>query len=163
MPHTFCVAPYPNGCDENPNEECHRGESARLVQTVEFAYSMACNVVIIIFMILLAYSVYSQERRGDAYLTVGQRKNRRQTYKTAWQGFRFVLAFTVPHIALYIFMMWNITGRPRGAGFYALFYFHVTMNPLVGVSCHALSIDWDAHCSYKQTLQYLTQTFIPTI
>ena len=53
----FCfLALYPPGCDYSFNGDCSRGEMARLAQTLQFAYTMACNVAIIIFMSLRLFT-----------------------------------------------------------------------------------------------------------
>lgn len=127
-------APYSPGCDLDPNVECTRGESARLVQTIQFGYTFACNFFIVTFIALLVHSVYSIERRGDAYLSAGQERNRKNTKETAWQGIRYIGGFTLAYLWTYIFMVWNITSRDRGVAFVVLFYVHVILNPLAGVS-----------------------------
>jgi len=129
----FCyVTPYPPGCDQNAEVDCIRGEAGRLFQTVAFGYTMACNIAIIVFMSMLVYSVYSQERKGDRYLTAGQRANRKNTIKAGWQGIRYICVFTISYIWTYIFMVWNVTEKKRGTGFAAIFYIHVIINPFVG-------------------------------
>ena len=120
-----------------------------MVQTLQFAYTMVCNVAIIVFISLLVYSVYSQERKGDRYLSAGQRINRKNTIKSAWQGVRYICVFTMAYIWVYVFMVWNVTGQPRGTAFFVLFYVHVILNPLVGFG-NALVYFKPRYDSYKE-------------
>lgn len=47
----FCyLAPYPPGCHKDLNVDCSRGEKANFVQSLQFFYTMVCNVGIITFM-----------------------------------------------------------------------------------------------------------------
>ena len=125
----FCyLNRYPPGC---VGDECIRGTGANNFQTAQFGYTMACNIIIIIFMILLVRYVRKQEATIDKYAG-GTLRNRKQTNKAYWQGFRYIGGFTLSYIWIYVFMIWNIAGESRGIGFVVLFYFHVLLNPLAG-------------------------------
>ena len=126
----FCyLAPYPPGC---VGDECTRGPHAKHVQTAQFVYTLVCNVIIIIFMLLLVHHVRKTESKADKYAG-GGRNSRKQTDKAYWQGFRYIVGFTVAYVWIYIFMVWNMSGHPRDTGFVVLFYFHVVFNPLAGL------------------------------
>ena len=126
----FCyLSPYPPGC---VGDECTRGPHAKQVQTAQFVYTLVCNVIIIIFMTMLVHHVRKTESKADKYAG-GGRNSRKQTDKAYWQGFRYIVGFTVAYVWIYIFMAWNMSGHPRDTGFVVLFYFHVVFNPLAGL------------------------------
>jgi len=130
----FCyLAAYPPGCDED--NSCVRGTKAGPVQTFQFAYTMICNVVIIIFMVMLVHHVKQIESRGDNYAG-GATRSRIQTQKAYWQqGFRYIGGFTLSYGCVYIFMFVNMAQVPnseRGIWYWVIFYFHTLLNPLAG-------------------------------
>ena len=94
---------YPPGCEWNPNVPCTRGENAVIAGQITLMYALVCNLVIIVFMGLLVFAVYFQEKKSDKYLSIGQLKKRDNTRDTAWQGVRYAAAITVPYLPLYVF------------------------------------------------------------
>ncbi|KAL7526275.1 hypothetical protein ACHAWF_001706 [Thalassiosira exigua] len=130
----FCyLNAYPPGCSSDPDMACTRGDHAEAFRQAEFAYTFACNALIIIFMSLLVHSVYSQERTGDRYLAERQLPNRTYTKKTTWHGVRYVGAFTISYCVVYIFMIWQYATLRKGTFYQILFYIHVIVNPLFGL------------------------------
>ena len=129
----FCyLAAYPPGCDED--NSCVRGTKAGPVQTFQFAYTMICNVVIVVFMLMLVHHVKKVESRGDKYAG-GATRSRVQTQKAYWQGFRYIGGFTLAYGCVYIFMFVNMAQLPnskRGIWYWVIFYFHTLLNPLAG-------------------------------
>ncbi|KAL7528638.1 hypothetical protein ACHAWF_002646 [Thalassiosira exigua] len=141
----FCyISPYPRHADCDHSVSCTRGDKARPVQT---ALSMS----------MLVHSVYSQERKGDKYLSEGQSRRRQHTRKTAWQGARYIGAFTLANFALYTFMVWQIgvlapcsrMSKPSEPAFFVLWYFLVLLNPLCGLF-NAMVYFWSRYGSYKE-------------
>lgn len=130
----FCyLSAYPAGCNED--NSCIRGTKAGPVQTLEFAYTMLCNVVIIICMVMLVHHVKKIESRGDRYAGGGATRSRVQTQKAYWQGFRYIGGFTLAYGCVYIFMFVNMAQLPnskRGTWYWVIFYFHTLLNPLAG-------------------------------
>ena len=104
--HCF-VNTYPAGCavDGDASDCLRGGHNTQLLQSLSFAYALACNLIIIVFMGLLVFVVYSQEKKGDKYLAKGQAKKRDNTIDTAWQGVRYTGAFTLAYLTVYIFMV----------------------------------------------------------
>lgn len=104
--HCF-VNTYPAGCavDGDASDCLRGGHNTQLLQSLSFAFALACNLVIIIFMGLLVFVVYSQEKKGDKYLAKGQAKKRDNTIDTAWQGVRYTGAFVLAYLWVYIFMV----------------------------------------------------------
>ena len=96
--------PYPATCINHDDIECTRG-GALVLQTIGFAYALICNLVIILFMGLLVYEIYSQERRRDRYSAATHEVQRTYTRKAAWQGIRYTGAFTLAYVWMYIFMV----------------------------------------------------------
>ena len=130
----FCyLAPYPPGCERDADVDCTRGNRGALIRQIQFMYTMACNAAIVVFMAVLLRSVYARERRLDRYLVSGQGGGRVQTGKTARQGLRYIGAFTLAYVWVYIFMVWGIAGTPRGTGYRVVFYVHAILNPLAGL------------------------------
>ena len=76
--------PYPATCINHDDIECTRG-GALVLQTIGFAYALICNLVLILFMGLLVYEIYSQERRRDRYSAETHEVQRTYTRKAAWQ------------------------------------------------------------------------------
>jgi len=145
------VMPYPKSCLLHTNIECTRGGDAAVwMQLIGFLYALVCNFIIVIFMALLVYAVYSQEKQGDRYVTTsedgGRRVSRTYTHKAAWQGVRYSSAFIVAYVWLYAFMGLNspglvkdedpgdeyIGGPRHRKAFDTLFYFHCILTPLMG-------------------------------
>ena len=143
--------PYPAKCLLHTNIECTRGGDAAVwMQLAGFLYAMVCNFIIVIFMALLVYVVYSQEKQGDRYVTASEdgerRVSRTYTTKAAWQGVRYSGAFIVAYVWLYAFMGLNIPAliHDEAPGddyiggpihlkvFDTLFYFHCILTPLMG-------------------------------
>jgi len=124
---------YPFDCEWNPNVPCTRGTNAILAETISFLYSLFCNLIVIVFMGLLIFSVYSQEKKGDRYLSKGQEKNRDNTISTAWQGVRYAAALTIPFTPLYVFM-WYTLRRANMGNVNLLFwsYLYCILTPLLG-------------------------------
>ena len=94
---------YPNDCEYNEDVQCTRGVNAILAQYAALLYSLLCNLIVIVFMILLIWSVYNQEKKSDKYLSKGQSKKRDYTIDTAWQGVRYAAALTIPFTPSYVF------------------------------------------------------------
>jgi len=159
------LIPYPKGCLIHADIECTRGENAIIPQIVTFAYALACNLVIVVFMLLIVYAVYSKEKRCDRYNrendTERRRASRKYTRKSAWQGLRYTGAFIVSYVWLYIFMGLN-SASLRGqlvkesdslfvqhqVLFDTFFYFYCILTPLMGFF-NALIYFRNKHVSYR--------------
>ena len=143
---TCTIMPYPKACYLNADVECTRGANAPTVQIITFFYAMVCNVIIIIFMAMIIYAVYSKEKRGDRYSPDGT-TTRTYTRKAAKQGVRYSSAFTLAYVWLYVFMGLNsaavfykndpdqdgfIGGKKHNVAFDTIFYFHCILTPLMG-------------------------------
>ena len=78
---------------------------------------------------MLIYTVFNQERKADKYLNKGQAKKRDMTRKTVWQGLRYVVAFMMAYIFMYIWTFYRLfnTYPPE-----AIFYLHLIFPPLLG-------------------------------
>mmetsp|Transcript_22874 Transcript_22874/g.37327 ORF Transcript_22874/g.37327 Transcript_22874/m.37327 type:complete len:312 (+) Transcript_22874:3-938(+) len=105
---------YPNNCEYDPEVPCTRGENALIVQAVTLLYALLCTLIVIVFMVLLICSVYSQEKKGDKYLSKGQKKKRDYTIDTAWQGVRYAGALTIPFTPQYVFLGYFLFQTPMG-------------------------------------------------
>lgn len=101
------IASYPADCEFTPEHNCERGEGALLYHDIYWVYGMFLLIIIIIFVCLLIYKVFSQERKHDKYLTKGQSKRRINTRKTIWQGMRYVGAFALAYFSLYIITIYR--------------------------------------------------------
>ena len=126
----------PYGCDENPEVECDRGEKAVVAQIAVFSYVLLGNVAVVVFIILLIYCVYKQEKILDQYLSKGQLKTRKNTINTAWQGVRYSSAYFVTYFTSYVILGYDVVGEQgayiSNAGLYTLEYFYVIFTPLMG-------------------------------
>jgi len=123
------IATYPLDCEINPEHDCIRGHGAWIYQDIYWFYCLLCNVVIIVCVCMLIYTVFNQERKADKYLTKGQAKKRDMTRKTVWQGLRYVVAFMMAYIFMYIWTFYRLfnTYPPE-----AIFYLHLIFPPLLG-------------------------------
>lgn len=126
----------PPGCEDNPKVLCTRGEKADFALNIVFGYQLLGNLVIVVFIGLLIFAVYKQEKKSDQYLSKGQEKNRKNTYSTAWQGVRYTSAYFVTYFSSYVILGYDIFGS-RGthvsvAGKYTLRYFYAIFTPLIG-------------------------------
>ena len=136
--YTCFIASYLIDCETNPEVDCIRGEGGWEYWVAYWVMGFICNLVIITFVSLLIYSVFKQERKTDRYLSKGQEKRRANTIKTAWQGIRYIGAFTMAYLTLYIFMGYRFVD-PNRMPPTALVYMNIILTPLLGVS---------AHCNY---------------
>ena len=137
---------YPNDCEYNEDVQCTRGKNAFTVQAVTLLYALLCNLIVIVFMVLLICSVYKQEKKSDKYLSKGQSKKRDYTIDTAWQGVRYSAALTIPFLPLYVslgYSLTNITPNDTTASVWA--YLTVILTPLLGFNNGKTSLD---HSSY---------------
>ena len=94
---------FPYNCND-VDIPCTRGSAhGTLVSlTVFFGYLLLGNTAAIVFMGLLIFTIYKQEKKSDSYLTEGQEKNRKNTRSTAWQGVRYSAAYFVPYVIYYV-------------------------------------------------------------
>lgn len=129
--YTCFIAPYPIDCETNPEVDCIRGQGGWEYWDAYWAMGFICNLVIITFVSLLIYSVFKQERKTDRYLSKGQEKRRVNTIKTAWQGIRYIGAFTMAYLTLYIFMGYRFVD-PNRMPPTALVYMNIILTPLLG-------------------------------
>lgn len=74
------IMPYPASCFFN-DIECTRGGNARALQLTKNGYALICGLAIVVFMSLLVYAVYSQEKKGDRYAVSSQHVTRTYTRK----------------------------------------------------------------------------------
>jgi len=74
------LMPFPSSCFFN-DTECTRGGNARALQLTKNGYALVCGLAIIVFMSLLVYAVYSQEKKGDRYAVSSQHVTRTYTRK----------------------------------------------------------------------------------
>ena len=107
--YTCFITAIPFGCDDN-DIPCTRGSAhgQQVSSMVFFGYLLLGNTAIIIFMSMLIFAVYKQEKKLDVYLTEGQGKNRKYTRSTAWQGVRFSAAYFVPFLLFYIWLVYYL-------------------------------------------------------
>lgn len=151
------IASYPADCEFTPEHNCERGEGenidfsyyafvffgytpklpllhtlagALLYHDIYWVYGMFLLIIIIIFVCLLIYKVFSQERKHDKYLTKGQSKRRINTRKTIWQGMRYVGAFALAYFSLYIITIYRWLNKvpPNSIG-----YLVMILPPLLGL------------------------------
>jgi hypothetical protein len=99
---------YPFDCESDPDVPCTRGANALIAQQIILLYNLLCTSIVVVFMGLLIFSVYRQEKKIDRYLSKGQEKNRDNTISTAWQGVRYAVALTVPFTPLYVFLVYTM-------------------------------------------------------
>ena len=151
------LAPYPTYCGHEGYPDCERGHGEmhnyvcsitslllsdnfqlRLLllsggwayQDGYWIYCMVLTVIIIICVIMLICTVFSQERKHDKYLTPGQERRRVNTNKTIWQGMRYIGAFVLGYFSLYIITIYRmLTKAPANLLYYLLLIFP----PLLGV------------------------------
>ena len=127
---------YPNNCENEEEVPCTRGINSLIAQRIILLYCLACNLIIIMFMILLIYGVYSQEKKIDRYLTKGQMKNRDNTTNTAWQGVRYAAAMTIPFTPAYVFFGYNLRRNSEMSVGSFVFWMYMTaiLTPLLGLN-----------------------------
>eukprot|EP00984_Skeletonema_dohrnii_P000290 scaffold95_cov93-Skeletonema_dohrnii-CCMP3373.AAC.1 len=124
---------YPSDCEFNPDVPCTRGENALIAQRATLMYALVCNLIVIVFIVLLILSVYSQEKKSDKYLFKGQEKNRDNTTSTAWQGVRYAAALTIPYTPLYVFLVYMLQHRTMGnTSLVFWLYLNAILTPLLG-------------------------------
>ena len=126
----------PDSCDGNPEVACTRGDQADYAQIAVFSYVLLGNLVIVVFICLLIYAVYKQEKKSDQYLSKGQAKNRKNTINTAWQGVRYSSAYFLTYFMSYVILGYDVIGDDgrniSTAGEYTLEFFYVILTPLMG-------------------------------
>ena len=124
---------YPNDCEYDPEVPCTRGENALIVQAVSLLYALLCTLIVIIFMVLLICSVYSQEKKGDKYLSKGQKKKRDYTIDTAWHGVRYAGALTIHFTPQYVFLGYSLLQTTPGETSVLIWvYLTSILTPLLG-------------------------------
>ena len=80
---------------------------------------------------MLIWTVFSQERKHDKYLTPGQERRRMNTNKTIWQGIRYIGAFVLAYFSLLIGSFYRILHKtPRTI---LIYYLMIIFPPLLGV------------------------------
>ena len=101
-----------------------------------FSYVLLGNLAIVVFICLLVYTVYKQEKKSDQYLSEGQAKNRKNTINTAWQGVRYSSAYFLTYFMSYVILGYDVIGDDgrniSEAGLYTLEYVFVMLTPLMG-------------------------------
>lgn len=126
----------PQDCEDDPDVDCVRGNKALKAQIAVFSYVLLGNVAVILFICLLVYVVYKQEKKTDRYLSNGQATNRKNTMNTAWQGVRYSSAYFVTYLISYVLLGYDIIGESgknlTEAGVYTIEYFYVILTPLMG-------------------------------
>eukprot|EP00984_Skeletonema_dohrnii_P010008 scaffold3867_cov115-Skeletonema_dohrnii-CCMP3373.AAC.8 len=126
----------PDSCDGNPEVACTRGDQADYAQIAVFSYVLLGNLVLVVFICLLVYAVYKQEKKSDQYLSKGQAKNRKNTINTAWQGVRYSSAYFLTYFMSYVILGYDVIGDDgrniSTAGEYTLEFFYVILTPLMG-------------------------------
>ena len=134
------ITAIPHGCDDD-DIPCTRGSyhGTQVSSMVFFGYLLFGNTAVILFMGLLIFAVYKQEKKLDAYLTEGQeKKNRKNTRSTAWQGVRFSLAYFIPYVIYYV---WFVCYSELASGMnvvisdalnVASYYWSAIVTPLLG-------------------------------
>mmetsp|Transcript_8974 Transcript_8974/g.15596 ORF Transcript_8974/g.15596 Transcript_8974/m.15596 type:complete len:281 (+) Transcript_8974:3-845(+) len=128
---TCFIAPNPSDCDHNLDMTCGMSEVAWRFWDVFMAMAIVCNLVIVIFVILLVTTIYKQERKNDRYTFRGQDRKRENTIMTAWQGFRYTGAFTIAYLPTYIIMVYQVAdNRPQIPN--VVTYMQLILNPLLG-------------------------------
>ena len=141
---------YPNDCEYNEDVQCTRGENAIIAQVATLMYALVCNLIVIIFMVLLIFSVYDQEKKSDKYLSKGQSKKRNYTIDTAWQGVRYATALTIPFLPLYVFMGYSLTNlEMHETTAIVWIYLNSILTPLLGFNNGKTELD---HSSYFLTV-----------
>ena len=147
----FCsLNSYPDDCEYNEEVQCTRGENAFTVQAVTLLYALLCNLIVIVFMVLLICSVYKQEKKSDKYLSKGQSKKRDYTTETAWQGIRYSAALTIPFLPLYVSLGYSLTNvTPRDTTALVWIYLNSILTPLLGFNNGKTELD---HSSYFLTV-----------
>ncbi|KAL7527032.1 hypothetical protein ACHAWF_002008 [Thalassiosira exigua] len=123
------LAPYPLDCEDNPEVDCVRGEGAWEYWEGFWLYNLVCNVIIVASVCLLICTVLKQERTTDKYLVKGQKKMRESTMATFWQGMRYMGAFMLSYLSLYIFSFYRLRRLVPPAPFV---YIHLVLIPLLG-------------------------------
>ena len=125
------LAPYPIDCGHEGYPDCERGHGGWAYQDGYWIYCMVLTVIIIICVIMLILTVFSQERKHDKYLTPGQERRRVNTNKTIWQGMRYIGAFVLAYFSLligFIYRMLRKTPRTN-----LIYYLMIIFPPLLGV------------------------------
>ena len=69
------VDEIPEDCEDDPDVDCIRGNKAYKAQIAVFSYVLLGNVAVIVFICLLVYAVYKQEKKSDQYLSKGHTVN----------------------------------------------------------------------------------------
>ena len=145
---TCFITAYPYNCND-VDIPCARGDIngsiTGMVTTrlVLLSYVFLGNTTVFIFMGLLVYAVYKQEKKSDSYRTEGQKKNRKNSRRTAWQGVRFSAAYFVPYLMIYVYLFNDILTRVEGenvdgkvdvsqAAYWVMYYWLAIMTPLLG-------------------------------
>ena len=137
---------YPDDCEYNEDVQCARGINAIIAQVATFLYALVCNLIVIVFMVLLICSVYNQEKKSDKYLSKGQTKKRDYTIDTAWQGVRYSAALTIPFLPLYVFMGYSLTDVQMGETTSLVWiYLNSILTPFLGFNNGKTSIDYSSH------------------
>ena len=139
---TCFLTPYRWDCNDL-DIPCTRGSAhgsitgLNITRDVLYFYMLVGNTAVILFMGLLIFAIYKQEKKSDSYLTEGQEKNRKNTRSTAWQGFRFSAAYFVPYVIYYVNFFNDVVAVGDDlvishAGIWVIYYWLVIMTPLLG-------------------------------
>ncbi len=137
--YTCFIMSSPYSCND-ADIPCTRGSyhGTQVSRTVLYGYLLFGNTAVVLFMGLLIFAVYKQEKNSDRYLTEGQEKNRKNTNRTAWQGVRFSAAYFVPYLIYYIWFVYDLELESRmeiivsDAGYFVMLYWLAIVTPLLG-------------------------------
>uniref|UniRef100_A0A7S4R9A9 G-protein coupled receptors family 1 profile domain-containing protein n=1 Tax=Ditylum brightwellii TaxID=49249 RepID=A0A7S4R9A9_9STRA len=93
--------------------DCERGEHMEFYNLWFSTLNLAAtNVLLLIFIALLIWTVFQIERKNDRYLAAGMRTSRRNTKDTAIQGMLYILAFFLTYLPWYVLMIMKEAGQP---------------------------------------------------
>ena len=124
---------YQSDCVNNPEVPCIRGENAIIATKIHLLYALLCTLIVIVFMVLLILSVYSQEKKSDKYLSKGESKKRDYTIDTAWQGVRYAGALLIPFTPPYVFFGCYLFRTPMSETSGLVWaYLSAILSPLLG-------------------------------
>ena len=108
--HQCFIASSPLGCS---GASCERGRNAQVLSKWGATFPLIIkNVIVIVLVFVLFWTVLQTERQNDRYLSDGQGLNRKQSIRTGWQGIWYVGAFIMTYIPWYIIMGFNYRSKP---------------------------------------------------
>jgi hypothetical protein len=74
-------------------------------------YTVFCAFIMVTFVSILVYKIYTQEQMMDRFKSVGREQGWLNTTKTPWRGIQYIGAYFLAYFSSYITLGYKATGN----------------------------------------------------